>query len=550
MKVYEALAQAFAAEGVTDVFGMMGDANLYWIDSLDKLGVKTYEVRHESAALNMAQGYARISGKVGVCATTSGPGVTQLATSMTIASRSETPIVTFAGESPAGDDDYVQRINQQRFAEAIEARFVRIERADDAVDCVRKAFYQARLYSCPVMLSVPMNTQQLAIDDDLMEDYVPSADVFKPSRTLPDPELLSVAADLMANAQRPVVLVGRGAMASGAGEAVLALAERTGALITTTLMAKNWLNHDPYHAGISGTYGTRTALELFQEADCVVAVGAGLNKHTTAAGYLYPMAKFIHLDAKRHVLMGGGGSADIYLQSDAKLGVEALDRELGARGHRGQGYRTDAIKARLAEQFVDREEYELKPGTVDPRDVCRVLDKTMPANIGLVLGSGQNVCFSTMLFNEPRELLLPNQFFGSIGQGITSTIGAAVASGRPCLLMDGDVSLMMYLSEFDTAVRYGLPIFIVILNDQAMGAELHKMRIKGLDASLAEVRSPNLGNVAIALGGRGRLATTLSDVTAAAEEFIADPKPTIVDVRISDNVISVPYRRLHYGQDA
>src|ERR1700744_2248204 len=125
MKVYEALAKAFAAEGVTDVFGMMGDANLYWIDRLDKLGIKTYEVRHESGGLNMAQGYARISGKVGVATTTSGPGGTQLATSMTTASRARPPIVIFAGESPTEDPDYVQRINQERFAEAIEAGFVR-----------------------------------------------------------------------------------------------------------------------------------------------------------------------------------------------------------------------------------------------------------------------------------------------------------------------------------------------------------------------------------------------------------------------------------------
>ncbi len=550
MKVYEALAKAFAAEGVTDVFGMMGDANLYWIDRLDKLGVKTYEVRHESGALNMAQGYARITGKVGVCTTTSGPGVTQLATSMTIASRAQTPIVVFAGESPTADDDYVQRINQERFAEAIEAGFVRVLSGENVLDAVQKAFYRAKLESRPIMLSVPMDVQQKTMDDDAMDDYVPSSQVLQIKRTMPDPADVVTAADLIAASEKPVILVGRGAIASGAGDAVLELAHRTGALITTTLMAKNWLNDDPYHAGISGTYGTRTALELFQDADVVIAVGAGLNKHTTAAGYLYPGAKYVHLDTRRHVMLGGGGSADIYLQTDAKLGVEALSKELASRDFSATGYHTEDVKLRLAQAYDDPETYELQPGTVDPREVCLMLDKMMPSNVGLVLGSGQNVCFSTMLFNEPRDLLLPNQFFGSIGQGITSTIGAAVGSGKPCFLMDGDVSLMMYLSEFETACRYQLPIMIVILNDQAMGAELHKMRVHGLDSDLAELTTPDLGKVAVALGGRGRLARTLDDVRDAAQEFLDNPAPTIIDVRISNNVISVPYRRLHYGQDA
>jgi acetolactate synthase I/II/III large subunit len=551
MKVYEALAKAFAAEGTTDVFGMMGDANMYWIDHLDKLGVKTYEVRHESAGLNMAQGYTRVSGKVAVSTTTSGPGVTQLATSMTIASRAGAPIVIYCGESPTGDDEFVQRINQERFAEAIEAGFVRVTSPDVALDCVQKAFYLAKLESRPIMLSVPMDVSQKNIDDDVMDDYVPSSQILQVRRTMPIPEDIAEAADLIAASRKPVILVGRGAVASDAGPEILALAERTGALVATTLMAKNWLNDYPFHAGISGTYGTRTAMEFFQDTDLVIAVGAGLNKYTTAGGYLYPQAKYLHLDAARHVRMGGAATASMYLQTDAKLGLQAIEAELAQREFTNPGYHAEDVKVALANALNDPQTYELKPDTVDPREVCLLLDKMVPSNVGLVLGSGQNVCFSTMLFTEPRDVLVANQFFGSIGQGITTTIGTVVATGgKPAFLMDGDVSLMMYLSEFDTAVRYNLPLLVVILNDQAMGAELHKMRVHGLDPDLAEVKSPDLGAVARALGGGGALATTLDDVRAATEAWLADPKPTIIDVRISDNVISVPYRRLHYGQDA
>jgi len=553
MKVYEALARAFAAEGIRHVFGMMGNGNLHWIDRMHKLGIETLEVRHEGAALSMAQAYARVSGQVGICTTTCGPGVTQLATSMTIASRSRTPVVTLAGESPTGDDDFVQRIDQERFAAAIEAGFVRVNSGDDALDAVRKAFYLAKSESRPILLSAPIDVQQQAVDDDAIEEYVPSAVYLQPRRVLPVPEDVTAAADLIAGSRKPVILVGRGAMASGADAEVRELADRAGALIATTLMAKNWLNDSPYQAGISGTYGTATALELFQDADLVIGVGAGLNNHTIAAGYLFPQAAFLQLDTSPNVEMGGGAHAALYLQTDAKAGLAAINAELARRGHRETGYHTEDVKVALANALNDPTTYELKPGTVDPREVCLLLDKMLPAGVGLVLGSGQNAGFSTVLFTEPRDLLLPNQFFSSIGQGLSAAIGAVVASGgKPTLLVEGDHSLLMYLAEFETAVRYRLPLLVVTLNDQAMGAELHQMRAEGadLDETLAFLSTPDLGQVGRALGGRGRLATTLDDVRSAAEEWLADPAPTIIDVRISDNVISVPFRRLFYGQDA
>ena len=553
MKVYEALARAFAAEGVKDVFGMMGNGNLHWIDGMHKLGITTYEVRHESAALSMAQGYARAAGTVGVCTTTCGPGVTQLATSMTIASRANAPIVTFAGESPTGDDEYVQRINQERFAEAIEAGFVRVTSGKNALEGVRKAFYWARVESRPIMLSVPIDVQQQNVDDDIMEDCVPSSKFLQLRRTMPSPEDVIEAADLIAASRKPVLLVGRGAIASGAEKEVLSLANRVGGLIATTLMAKNWLNDYPYHAGISGTYGTKTALELFQDADLVIAVGAGLNNHTIAAGYIFPEAKFLHIDSARHVMMGGSGSAALYLQSDAKLGLQVIEAELAGRDHRTEGYQSDDVKRALADVYDDPKTYDLRPDTVDPREVCRLLDKVVPRNVGLILGSGQNVGFSTMLFNEPRDLLIPNQFFSSIGQGLTCAVGAIVGSERqPAMLVDGDMSVLMYLAEFETAVRYQLPLLVVVLNDQAMGAEMHQIRAEGgdLDADLAMLPTPDLGAVAVALGGKGRRATTLDEVRNAAEEWLAAPCPMIIDVRISDNVVSVPFRRLFFGEDA
>ena len=146
MKVYQRLAANFKAEGVTHMFGIMGDANMYWMHELDKLGgVKMLEVRHEGAGLGMADGWARATRTVGVATTTCGPGVSQLATAFLTASRAESPIVAFCGEHPTNDQEYNQRLDNARFAAGCEAGYVRLNTPDDADDAVRKAFYLAKM---------------------------------------------------------------------------------------------------------------------------------------------------------------------------------------------------------------------------------------------------------------------------------------------------------------------------------------------------------------------------------------------------------------------
>jgi thiamine pyrophosphate-dependent acetolactate synthase large subunit-like protein len=150
-----------------------------------------------------------------------------------------------------------------------------------------------------------------------------------------------------------------------------------------------------------------------------------------------------------------------------------------------------------------------------------------------------------------RRMLLANQHFGCIGQGLTTAIGAMVATDdKPAFLVEGDAGFMMHLPEFETAVRYGLPILVVLFNDQLLGAEYHKAVAKGLNADLARITTPDMGAVGRALGGRGTLVTDLDTLRTAIDEYLADPAPTIIDARISTSVISIPYRRLHFGQDA
>jgi acetolactate synthase I/II/III large subunit len=550
MKVYEALARAFAAEGVTDVFGMMGDANMYWMYSLQGLGVRLYECRHEGAALGIADGMARITGQPGVVTTTCGPGTAQIATTALVAARARTPLVAFCGEAPLSDPEYVQHLDQARFAAACELGYFQVSTANGALEATQRAFYQARAESRPVMLSVPMDIQQMTIDDDDY-DYKPSFDLLTQELVYPNPLAVSAAADAIASSERPVIVVGRGAMASGAGEAVLALAENIGAIIATTLLATTWLGQDDYHVGVSGLYSTRTAMELFGESDCVIAVGAGMNNYTTEHGYLYPAATFVQIDTKPSIVMGDGRAPDHFIHGDARLAVEQLNATLVERGVHSSGFRTPEVKDRLVTALDDVQQYDLEPGTVDPRDVCRFLDEAVPADVGLILGGGASSGFSTMLMTRQRRVMLANHHFGCIGMGLLTALGVVTATeNQPAMLLDGDAGFMMHLAEFETAVRYKMPLMVVVLNDQRLGSEYHKAKTQGIDTEYTMIPTPDLGAVGRSLGGRGALVTQLDDLRSVVAEFVANPAPTLVDVRFSGNVVTIPYRRVHYGQDA
>jgi thiamine pyrophosphate-dependent acetolactate synthase large subunit-like protein len=548
MKVYQRLAHAFKAEGTTATFGMMGDGNMYWIYALDRLGVKIHEVRHEGAGLGMADGFARTTRTPGVATATCGPGVTQLATALVTASRAHSPLVAFCGEAPTVDDEYTQYLDQSRFAAACESGFVRLVAPDQADDVVRKAFYLAKTENRPVMLSCPMDIQQKEFEDD-DEEYKPSSTLFTRGAVHPDAKTLEQAADLCAGAKKPVIIVGRGAQWAGAGPAVLKLGDRIGALILTTLLTKTFLNESEYHAGISGLYGTRPAMHLAHEADLVIGVGASLNRHTLENGYMYPEARYVHIDSQPHLMMGGGRAADCYLQADARIGVEELEKLLARRNVKLTGYRTPDVKARLVNHQADRTEFEMDPGTVDPREAVLALDQIVPPEIGVLSGSGMTSAFCSMLMTRQRSLVQGGHFFGCIGQMLPAAMGAVVATGKPAMLLDGDASVMMHLAEFETAVRYDMPLLVIVMNNEALGAEYYKLDAHKMETRGSQITTPDLGKVAVSFGGRGRKATTIDELTAAAKEFVARPGPMMVDLRISKSVPSVPYRRIHYARD-
>jgi thiamine pyrophosphate-dependent acetolactate synthase large subunit-like protein len=548
VKVYQALAESFVREQTSTVFGLMGDANMQWMNAMSALGVEMVNVRHEGAGLAMADGWARVTGRPGVCTTTSGPGTAQLATTMLVASRAGTPLVAFCGDGDPDNRAEPQYLDQARFAAAIEAEFVRVASPEAAFDAVQRAFFIASSQSRPVLLSVPSEVQAKDVDLD-PDDYVPSRSLLNKWRDAPNQEAVAAAAAIIAAGQRVVIVAGRGAVRSGAAAEVQRLAAASGALVATSLLAKGFAADDPFNVGIAGLYATRYAIELCQQADVVIGVGASLNAYTTEHGYLFPDARYVQVDTRPAALLGDGRVADCYVRADAALAADAIADALEAHPA-PVGFRTPEVRDLLAQASEDSQPFDLDDGTLDPREVVRQLDRDIPDTIGLVLGSGHQVRFPTMLMNRKRPFVIAQHHFGCIGQGLTVGIGASLASDRaPVFTVEGDAGFMMHLAEFETAVRYRVPLLVVVMNDEAIGAEFHKSVASGLDQSLTLMTTPDLGLVGRSLGGSGALVRTTDELSVALADFVANPRPYLLDVRISRTVLSIPYRRLWYGED-
>ena len=214
-QVSDVLAQAFAAEGVDTLFTLMGDANMYWSAAMaDNQKARLIHARHEHCAVAMADGYARATGKVGVASVTCGPGYTQIMTALIMAARGNAPVVVFAGDAPIGASWYLQSIDQAPLALATGAHFVPIRTIDRALDCVREAFYVARAERRPVVLSVPLDLQKEEFP--YLPDYTPSTDLMpRPQMLRPDPAVVDEIVAMIAEAERPIVIGGRGATLVG-----------------------------------------------------------------------------------------------------------------------------------------------------------------------------------------------------------------------------------------------------------------------------------------------------------------------------------------------
>jgi acetolactate synthase-1/2/3 large subunit len=546
MKVYEAIADALAVESGGAVFGVMGDANMFALMTLAKDSrARLYSAKHEAAAVLMAEGFARATGGVGVASVTCGPGLSHTATSLLAAARGRVPLVVFTGQNPPSGRQQTQSLDHRRFAEACEALTQPVYGIDSLAENIREAFHLARTRSCPVVLNVPV--QLMEADLPWEWEYTPSLAFLPRMAVRPAEPALEELADLLAQAERPIIIAGRGAVRSGAREAIRQLAEQAGALLATSLFAKGYFFGDAFDLGIAGGFASATGEQLMAEADVVLGIGASLNFYTTEGGFLFPAATVARIDS-RPVPPALGVVPGLYIQGDAKGAAEALTGMLMERQVRKTGYRTPETLSILES---DPDPYPPPTDGLDPRGLMRTLSSALPDDIQIICGVGHFWAFPILYLSlPPGGVMHFTSTFGSIGQALPVGMGMKAADpDRPTLVIEGDGSLLQSIQELQSVTESGLPLTILVLNDGGYGSEVHKLRQYGFDAGPAAWSSPDLAAVARAFGGDGVLLEDADSLPGAIKNGLAQERPFVIDARISRTTVSDVFRRLQLSDE-
>jgi thiamine pyrophosphate-dependent acetolactate synthase large subunit-like protein len=401
----------------------------------------------------------------------------------------------------------------------------------------------------PVVLGVPMDLQKQAYP--FMTDYRPSATLLPtPQRPMPDPALVDRLVGMIAEAERPIIIAGRGAKLAKARAPIEEMAEQMGALLATSLQAKGMFEGNAYALDIAGSYASDFAREQFAEADLVVGLGVGLGAYTTESGYLYPNAQTVQIDIAPRGLWQGLRTADLHIQADAHGAAEAIGAALRQRGLSRPGFRSAALAAQIAADVPDRKEYATDPKAVDPRKAMLELDAIVPKDWDVVIGGGHyfGIALTHLRGRAPERYHVVSDF-GAIGNGLPAAIGIAAArrDGK-VLLIEGDGSLLMHIQELETIRRQGIRLLMAIINDGGYGAEIHKFRANGLDPATVIHGRGDLAGTANGFGVRGSTVTTLGQMGGLFAEHQASNGATLWDVHSDDKVVSRPYRRVHYGE--
>jgi thiamine pyrophosphate-dependent acetolactate synthase large subunit-like protein len=364
------------------------------------------------------------------------------------------------------------------------------------------------------------------------------------ARVQPDERSLSEAVELYLDSDAtkpPVILAGEGAVKSGAKESILSLAEQTNALLATTIQSRGYFSDHPFSVGLVGTLGSNVANEYIADADYLLSIGASLNEHTTDAGRLInDQAKVVHIDNDA-ASINRYEPVDLGIQGDAKITSELLVAALREEGiDRSGAFWTEQTKQRLSGGFPfgDIEESD-RDGRIDPRVLIEALDEQLPEDRLVVTDAGH---FATWVvdgidFGSVNDFIWTLDFT-SIGLGLPMGVGAARAdSDRVCVAFCGDAGFMMSLQELETATRNDIPLIVVVMNDDSLGAEHRQARKAGLSGEAARISAPDFEDVAASLGADGYTVRDRSDV-AAIEDALADgsKKQLVIDCKIDKDV--------------
>jgi tartronate-semialdehyde synthase len=544
MPVMQAVVQVLESEGVDCAFGIPGAAILPLYDALQHSRIKHLTVRHEEGGTHAADGYARASGKVGVAIGTSGPAGTNMITGLYTALADSIPIICITGQAALAvlHKESFQAVDIVDVARPVTKWAVQVKEAAQMPWIFRRAFQVAREgRPGPVLIDLPIDVQRQTIE------YDPELDEPLPlSRHAPSRLRIKRAVEMLAAAERPLILAGGGVILADASTELVRLAELMEIPVSPTLMGKGSISEDHrLYAGIVGIQTQhRFANALFLESDCVLAIGARFgDRHTGTLDVYRGKRKFIHIDVEPTQL-GKVFEPDLGIVGDAKLALEALIEEAKASSARPRFHRWAARLEELKRTHGRRQDFDDVP--IRAARVYKDVNETLPKDAIVVTAIGLYQIWSGQhqLTYRPRHYLCCGQA-GPLGWEVSACTGAKLA--RPDQLvvgMVGDYSFQFMVEEVAVAAQYHVPFVLIMLNNGNLGlirqAEIPYDMVYAIDlaydAGLGDEVGVDHGKLMDAMGCPARRVTEPGGIKKAVEWAIAESNekrlPVLVEVMI------------------
>jgi sulfoacetaldehyde acetyltransferase len=557
----EALVETMVAQGVTDIFGIVGSAYMDALDIFPAAGIRFIPVAHEQGAVHMADGYSRVSGRHGVCIGQNGPGVTNFVTGVAAAYWAHSPVVVITPETGSGTLGLggFQETEQLPIFSKITKYQGHLNNPKRMAEITARCFDRAMLEMGPTQLNIPRDYFYGDIECEIPAPI-------RIGRGAGDEGALDEAAKLLASAKFPVILAGGGVIMSEGTREAVALAEALHAPV-----AESYLHNDAFPAshplwvGPLGYQGSKAAMKLISKADVVLALGTRLGPFGTLPQYgmeYWPAnAKIIQVDADPRML-GLVRPISVGINGDARAAAAALVARLKGKSlacRENKAERDAAIKSEKAAwekelgawtHETDAYSVEVAKGTsaMHPREMLRALERAMPkgAMVSTDIGNICSVSNSYLRFDEPRSMLAAMSF-GNCGYAFPVACGAKVARpDRPAIAYVGDGAWGISLNELLTCAREKIGVTVVLFNNGQWGAEkknhvdFYSRRYQGV-----ELENPSWSAVAKSFGCEGLVVDKVGDVGAALQDAVrrqADGKTTVLEMMVTKE-LGDPFRR-------
>ena len=531
MQGSKALIKTLIEEGTEAIFGIPGGVILPIFDALYDADVRVVLTRHEQGAIHAADGYARVTGKVGVCIATSGPGATNLVTGLATAHMDSIPIVAITGQvntSLIGRDSF-QEADITGITMPVTKHNYLVKDPDALCSTIREAFHIAS--TGPVLIDVPADITTMDVKNKAegpvnLKGYKPTVAGHK--------KQVKNAVKAIMESERPLLYVGGGVITSGAWEELVRLARSLQCPVTHTLMGKGaFPEDDPLSLGMLGMHGTWTANTATSTADTIIAVGARFDDRVTGRIERFASdAKIIHIDVDPAEI-GKNVRVAIPIVGDAKNVLKAILKELPSDIEPRKAWLDMVAEWKRMHPLL----YKKDSDDIMPQEVVEMLDEITNGEAIISTEVGQNQMWACQYYGvrRPRSWLSSGGL-GTMGYGFPAAVGAQVgAPDRLVVDIAGDGSIMMNIQELATAVAEKLPVKIVVLNNSYLGMvrQWQKMFYGGRYSSTDLSGNPDLAKIARAFGAEGISVQNREELEPSLKKAMTNGRPTLVDVRVS-----------------